>query len=108
MKKVISLLLALAISLFSFCALAVQDLTGDWILTLSGEGLGSGDLTVFIYEDDTYEMMYPEKYGLPPAKGTWSFDGETLNLQSETLNLSLKWDEKNHELTGETEPLGAG
>lgn len=101
-KIMVVLLLPVIILVFTF-AHADQDLTGDWILTLSMEGRSSGDMTLFIYEDNTFEMLYPSDYPLDPVKGSWTFDGEILNLRGEKLDMSLRWDEENHQLTGEYE-----
>ena len=83
---------------------AVQDLTGDWRMRVSGEDGMEKVLFLYIYEDGSYEIMEPEQTDTESTRGTWTFDGEVLRLSSEGENgISLEWKADAHELTGECE-----
>lgn len=99
MRKLISLMLVLALSLGLASALAEQDnfLISDWTLLYTYEDNAIAEQTIFIYEDGTFEVMD----GSDTLKGTWTFDGETLTLTGGDETLTLKWDEAAHQFTGE-------
>ena len=104
MRKLISLFLVLVLSISAVCALAEEQadnfLISDWQYIISYEGQIMDEEVVFIYEDGTFEAMTDEE----TAKGTWTFDGETLVLTrgegEEKMELSLKWDEGDHLFAG--------
>ena len=99
MRKLISLMLAIALALSLTCVLAedVDDtfLVSDWQIVYSYEGSVFAQATVFLYEDHTYEGMEDN------VKGTWSFDGMTLEFEQAGEILSLQWDEAAQQFTGE-------
>ncbi len=99
MRKLISLILALALAFSLICALAedVDEtfLVSDWQIVYSYEGSVFAQATLFLYEDHTYEVM-DENTG-----GTWSFDGTTLEFVQDGEILSLQWDEAAQQFTGE-------
>ena len=101
MRKLVSLIMVLVMSLGLSCAWAeaAQDnfLISDWKLFYSFGGSEIAEQTIFIYEDNTYEVMDEDE----SKKGTWTFDGETLALTADDETLSLKWNEENHQFTGD-------
>ena len=100
MRKLVSLIMALVMSLGLSCAWAeaAQDnfLISDWKLFYSLGDFAIAEQTIFIYEDNTFEAMDENE----SKKGTWTFDGETLALTSDDETLSLKWNKENHQFTG--------
>lgn len=103
MRRFLILLLTLALACGLIGANAeIPDLTGDWQLIYSKDGVDMLVLYVYLYEDQTMEAMFAQ--GLPgdSMKGVWSFDGETLILHVDD-DLALTWDGENHRLTGEQE-----
>lgn len=99
MRKLISLMLVLALSLSLASALAEQDnfLISDWTLLYTYEDNAIAEQTIFIYEDGTFDVMDEGQ----SMKGNWTFDGETLTLTGGDETLPLKWDEAAHRFTGE-------
>ena len=100
MRKLVSLIMVLVMSLGLSCAWAeaAQDnfLISDWKLFYSLGDFAIAEQTIFIYEDNTFEAMDENE----SKKGTWTFDGETLALTSDDETLSLKWNKENHQFTG--------
>lgn len=100
MRKLVSLIMVLVMSLGLSCAWAeaAQDnfLISDWKLFYSLGDFAIAEQTIFIYEDNTFEAMDENE----SKKGTWTFDGETLTLTSDDETLSLKWNKENHQFTG--------
>lgn len=99
MRKLISVMLLLALSLGLAAALAEQDnfLISDWTLLYTYEDNAIAEQTIFIYEDGTFDVMDEGQ----SMKGNWTFDGETLTLTGGDETLPLKWDEAAHRFTGE-------
>jgi len=93
--------MALVMILSLACARAedAQDnfLISDWKLLYTFDDSPIAEATIFVYEDNTFELMDEEN----SKKGTWTFDGETLNLTADEQTLSLKWDEEAHQFAGE-------
>ena len=99
MRKLISLILVLALSLCLVGAHAEQDnfLISDWtLITTLGDTVIS-EITAFIYDNGTFEITNGEEI----KQGTWSFDGVTLVLTVEDEPLALTWDEAAHEFSAE-------
>ena len=99
MRKIISLILALALFLSLACAHAEESSfpASDWTLVYTAGGIRIAEQTVFIYEDNTFEAMDEDE----KIAGTWTYDGETLELTAGTETLTLKWNEEAREFTGE-------
>jgi hypothetical protein len=101
MRKLISLMLVLALSLCLAGSLAeeAQDnfLISDWKFLYTFGDSAIAEQTVFIYEDNTFEIMD----GNDSEKGTWTFDGETLTMTANDQTVSLKWNEAEHRFSGE-------
>ena len=99
MRKLLSLILALSLVLGLACAQAEQDnfLVSDWSLLYTFGDSAIAEQTVFIYEDNTFEVMDENE----SKKGTWTFDGETLTLTADGEGISLKWNEEAHQFSGE-------
>ena len=101
MRKLISLILAIALVLGLSCALAEQEqdsfLISDWTLSYAFEDTVIAEQTVFIYDDNTFEVMSDDQ----KAKGTWTFDGETLTLTADDDTIPLTWNEESHQFSGE-------
>lgn len=100
MRKLISMILAAALLLCLASALAEQEdnfLVSDWKLVYTFGGMEIEGQTIFIYEDNTYEVMDADE----SKKGTWTFDGETLVLTADGESLSLLWDGETRSFTGE-------
>ena len=99
MRKLLSLILILTLSLGLVCVHAEQDsfLISDWKLSYTYGGTVIAEQTIFIYEENTFEVMTDKE----SEQGTWTFDGETLVLSSGGEELSLKWNEKAHQFSGE-------
>lgn len=99
MRKLLSLILALSLVLGLACARAEQDnfLVSDWSLLYTFGDSAIAEQTVFIYEDNTFEVMDGDE----SKKGTWTFDGETLVLTADGEGVSLKWNEEAHQFSGE-------
>ena len=88
MRKLLSLILALSLVLGLACARAEQDnfLVSDWSLLYTFGDSAIAEQTVFIYEDNTFEVMDGDE----SKKGTWTFDGETLVLTADDESVSLE------------------
>ncbi len=99
MRKLIAVILALALLSGLACAFAEEDnfLISDWKLVYTYDGSFLAEYTVFIYEDNTFEIMDENE----SKKGTWTFDGETLVLTGEDDEMILQWDEEAHQFLGE-------
>ncbi len=99
MCKRISLILVLLLTLGFVCAHAEQNqfLISDWKLLYTLGDLPIDEQTVFIYEDNTFEVMTDTE----SQRGFWSFDGNTLTLSGGDESLSLKWNESQHRFAGE-------
>ena len=99
MRKLMSLILVLALTIGLGCACAEQDnfLVSDWKLLYAFGDSAIAEQTVFIYEDNTFEVMDEDE----SKKGTWTFDGKTLELTAEDETVSLKWNEAEHQFSGE-------
>ena len=99
MRKLLSLILALSLVLGLACARAEQDnfLVSDWSLLYTFGDSAIAEQTVFIYEDNTFEVMDGDE----SKKGTWTIDGETLVLTADGEGVSLKWNEEAHQFSGE-------
>ena len=99
MRKLLSLILILSLSLGLLCAHAEQDnfLVSDWNLSYSYEGTVIAEQTIFIYEDNVFEVMHEDE----SKKGTWAFDGENLVLSADDEELSLKWNEEAHQFSSD-------
>ena len=99
MRKFVSLILALSLVLGLACAQAEQNnfLISDWSLLYTFGDSAIAEQTVFIYEDNTFEVID----GNESKKGTWTFDGETLVLTADGEAVSLKWNEEAHQFSGE-------
>ena len=99
MRKLLSLILALSLVLGLACARAEQDsfLVSDWSLLYTFGDSAIAEQTVFIYEDNTFEVMDENE----SKKGSWTFDGETLVLSADGEEVSLKWNEEAHQFSGE-------
>ena len=99
MRKLLSLILILTLSLGLVCVHAEQDsfLISDWKLSYTYGGTVIAEQTIFIYEENTFEVMDDKE----SEQGTWTFDGETLVLSAGGEELSLKWNEKAHQFSGE-------
>ena len=111
MRKLLSLFLVLVLALGLVCACAEETaneyefLTGDWLVVY---GEGELELYLYIYEDGTFEEMFKEDVpladdGLNTIPGTWTFDGETLVLTANEVDLPLLWNAETHEFTGEAD-----
>ena len=101
MRKLISMILAMAMILSLGCARAEEGqdsfLISDWTLFYAFEDTAIAEQTVFIYDDNTFEVMDDNQ----KAKGTWTFDGETLTMKADEETISLKWNEEVHQFSGE-------
>ena len=99
MRKLFSLILALSLALGLACASAEQDnfLVSDWSLLYTFGDSAIAEQTVFIYEDNTFEVMDENE----SKKGSWTFDGETLVLSADGEEVSLKWNEEARQFSGE-------
>jgi hypothetical protein len=111
MRKLFSLFLVLVLSLSIVCAGAegteneYEFVTGDWLIVYGG---GELELYLYIYEDGTFEEMFKEDVpladdGSNTIPGTWTFDGKTLVLTAEGIDLPLLWNEEAHEFGGEAD-----
>jgi len=101
MLKLISLLMAFVLTLGLACAWAEDTpdnfLVSDWKLLYAFDDVAIAEQTVFIYEDNTFEVMDENQ----SKKGTWTFDGETLTLTADAETLPLKWNEEAHQFSGD-------
>lgn len=99
MRILLSLILILTLALGLACAHAEQDnfLISDWKLFFAFGDNAIAEQTIFIYEDNTFEVMD----GNESKKGTWTFDGETLTLSADGEEITLKWNEEAHQFSGE-------
>ena len=101
MRKLASLFMTLVMILGIACARAedTQDnfLVSDWKLFFALGDTTIAELTIFFYEDNTYEMIDEDE----SKKGSWTFDGETLQLMADNETASLKWDEEAYQFSGE-------
>lgn len=99
MRKLLSLVLALILAACLSCSQAEQDnfLISDWTLFYAFGDTAIAEQNIFIYEDNTFEVMDEDE----SKKGSWTFDGETLVLTADGEDISLKWDEETHQFTGE-------
>lgn len=101
MHKLASLFMALVLILGMACARAedTQDnfLVSDWKLFFALGDTAIAEQTIFIYEDNTFEVMDEEN----SKKGSWTFDGETLQLTADNETLPLKWNAEAHQFSGE-------
>ena len=99
MRKLLSLMLALVLFLGLTCAQAEESnfLISDWKLFYAFGDSAIAEQTVFIYEDNTFEIMDEDE----SKKGTWTFDGETLALTADGETLTLKWNEEVHQFSGD-------
>lgn len=111
MRKLLSLFLVLVLALGLVCARAEETsneyefLIGDWLIVY---GDGELELYLYIYEDGTFEEMFKEDVpladdGSNTIPGTWTFDGETLVLTANEVDLPLLWNAETHEFTGEAD-----
>lgn len=99
MRKLLSFILILTLSLGLVYAHAEQDsfLISDWKLFYALGDNAIMEQTIFIYEDNTFEVMVENE----SKKGTWTFDGETLVLTADGEEISLKWNEEVHQFSGD-------
>lgn len=101
MRKLFSLIMALVLTFGIVCSLAeeTQDnfLVSDWKLLYTYGDSAIAEQSIFIYEDNTFEVMDEGN----SAKGTWTFDGDTLVLTADTETISLTWNGEDHRFTGE-------
>lgn len=99
MRKLLSLMLALVLFLGLTCAQAEENnfLISDWKLFYAFGDSAIAEQTVFIYEDNTFEIMDEDE----SKKGTWTFDGETLALTADGETITLKWNEEVHQFSGD-------
>ena len=111
MRKLLSLLLVLILALGLPCVRAEEKsneyefLIGDWLIVY---GQGELEMYLFIYEDGTFEQMFKEDVpladdGSNTIPGTWTFDGETLVLTANQVDLPLLWNAETHAFTGEAD-----
>ncbi len=73
MKKLISLLLALALCAMMIPAMAEEDLTGEWFASFAGVAM-----TMTLNEDGTAAMTAPGQEG--EATGTWTLEGDQITI----------------------------
>lgn len=94
-----ALILVLALTLGLGCACAEQDnfLVSDWKLLYAFGDSAIAEQTVFIYEDNTFEVMDEDE----SKKGTWTFDGKLLELTADAETLPLIWNEAEHRFSAE-------
>ena len=79
----------------------VPDITGDWALVYSKDGVAMLTLYLYLYEDGTLEAFFAEgAEDITEGQGMWFFDGETLILHADA-DFVMDWDEENHQFTGE-------
>ena len=99
MRKLMALILVLALTLGLGCACAEQDnfLVSDWKLLYAFGDSAIAEQTVFIYEDNTFEVMDEDE----SKKGTWTFDGKLLELTADAETLPLIWNEAEHRFSAE-------
>lgn len=101
MRKLFSLIMALVMAFSLACAWAedAQDNfpVSDWKLFYAYGDSAIAEQTIFIYEDNTFEVMDENE----SKKGAWTFDGETLALTADDETLSLKWNGETHQFTGD-------
>lgn len=99
MRKLMSCILILILSLGLVSAHAEQDnfLISDWKLFYALGDNAIAEQTIFIYEDNTFEVMDENEN----KKGDWTFDGETLTLTADGEKIVLKWNEEVHQFSGE-------
>ena len=101
MHKLISLMLVLALSLCLVDAQAEETkdnfLVSDWKLVYSYGDTVIAEQTVFLYEDKTFEVMDENE----SKKGTWTFNGKTLELSAGDDTLPLMWDATEHRFSTE-------
>ncbi len=99
MRKLLSFILILTLSLGLVYAHAEQDsfLISDWKLFYALGDNAIAEQTIFIYEDNTFEVMDENE----SKKGTWTFDGEILVLTADGEEISLKWNEEVHQFSGD-------
>ena len=100
MRKLTALILVLALALGLGCACAEEEqdnfLVSDWKFLYTYEDTAIAEQTVFIYEDGTFEVMDEND----SAKGTWTFDGETLTMTANDETVQLKWNAEEHRFYG--------
>ena len=99
MRKLISLILVLAMVFCLICAHAEQYsfLIRDWKLLYTYEDVPIAEQIVTVREDSTFELTYGGESG----EGTWKFDGETLVLSAEDDDMALVWNEEEYQFAGE-------
>lgn len=101
MRKLISFLMIPVMILGLSCSLAEETqanfLISDWKLFYALGDSAIAEQTIFIYEDNTFEVMDEDE----SQKGTWTFDGETLALTTGNETIALKWNEEAHQFTGD-------
>ena len=99
MRKFLSVILIMTLCLGLACARAEQDnfLVSDWKLIYTFGDSAIAEQTLFIYEDNTFDVMDEND----SKKGNWIFDGETLTLTADSESISLKWDGEAHQFSGE-------
>lgn len=99
MRRLLSFILVLALSLGLVCAQAEQDnfLISDWKLFYALGDSAIAEQTIFIYEDYTFEVMDEDE----SKKGTWTFDGEILALTADGETMTLKWNEEVRQFSGD-------
>ena len=113
MRKLFSLFLVLVLALSLVCARAEETtnesefLIGDWLIIY---GDGELELYLYIYENGTFEEMFKEDVpladdGSNTVPGTWTFDGQTLVLTANEVDLPLLWNAEAHEFTGEADGI---
>jgi len=98
MRKLFSIILVLALSLGLVCAQAEQNnfLISDWTLLYALGDSAIAEQTIFIYEDNAFEVMDGDE----SKKGTWTFDGETLELTADGETMRLTWNEDARQFSG--------
>jgi len=99
MRKLFSIILVLALSLGLVCAQAEQNnfLISDWTLLYALGDSAIAEQIIFIYEDNAFEVMDGDE----SKKGTWTFDGETLELTADGETMTLQWNEEARQFSGE-------
>ncbi len=99
MRKLMALILMLALTLGLGYTCAEQDnfLVSDWKLLYAFGDSAIAEQTVFIYEDNTFEVMDEDE----SKKGTWTFDGKLLELTADEETLPLIWNEAEHRFSAE-------
>jgi len=100
MRKIIAIL-AVCMLVFSLTGAQAEKtdtefLVSDWKLTYSFGGATIAEQTVFLYDDNTFEIMDEDE----KKKGSWSFEGDILTLSLDGVDMELKWDREANQLTG--------